>query len=43
MAQTGTVTAPELRLRSAPSSAANDNIIKKLPKGTKLDILEPCP
>lgn len=40
MAQTGTVTAPELRLRSAPSAAANDNIIKKLPKGAKLDILD---
>lgn len=40
MAQTGTVTATELRLRSTPTSAANDNVKKKLPKGTKLDILE---
>lgn len=40
MAQTGTVTATELRLRSAPSAAANDNVIKRLPKGTRLDILD---
>lgn len=40
MAQTGTVTATELRLRSAPSAAANDNVIKRLPKGTQLDILD---
>lgn len=40
MAQTGTVTATELRLRSAPTSASNDNVIKKLPKGTRVEVLD---
>src|SRR3712207_1723957 len=39
MPQTGTVTATELRLRSAPTTSA-DNVITKLPRGTKLQILE---
>lgn len=40
MAQTGTITASQLRLRSTPSSAANNNIIKTLPKGTQVEIVE---
>ena len=40
MPQTGTVTATELRLRSTPSSSTNSNIIKKLPRGTRVQILE---
>ena len=39
MPQTGTVTATELRLRSAPTTSAN-NVVTKLPRGTKLQILE---
>ncbi|MFL6229522.1 MAG: SH3 domain-containing protein [Pyrinomonadaceae bacterium] len=39
MAQTGTVTADALRLRSTPSAASNNNIIKTLPKGTQLQIV----
>lgn len=39
MAQTGTVTATELRLRSTPSSATNNNVIKTLPKGTTVQVL----
>ncbi|MDT7604194.1 MAG: hypothetical protein QOF61_2191 [Acidobacteriota bacterium] len=40
MAQTGTVTATELRFRSSPSSDTNNNIIKSLSKGTQVQILE---
>ena len=40
MAQTGTVTATELRLRSTPTSAVNNNVIKKLPKGTRVEVLD---
>jgi hypothetical protein len=39
MAQTGTVTANALRLRSTPSAASSNNIIKTLPKGTRLQIV----
>ena len=39
MPQTGTVTATELRLRSTPTTSAN-NVITALPRGTRLEILE---
>ena len=39
MPQTGTVTATELRLRSTPTTSAN-NVITALPRGTRLQILE---
>jgi hypothetical protein len=40
MAQTGTITADALRLRSTPSATQNNNIIKTLPKGTRVQIVE---
>lgn len=39
MPQTGTVTATELRLRSTPTTNAN-NVVTALPRGTRLEILE---
>lgn len=39
MPQTGTVTATELRLRSTPTTNAN-NVVAALPRGTRLEILE---
>lgn len=39
MPQTGTVTATELRLRSTPTTSAN-NVIAAFPRGTRLQILE---
>lgn len=39
MTQTGTVTASELRLRSTPTTNA-DNVVAALPRGTRLEILE---
>lgn len=39
MPQMGTVTATELRLRSTPTTSAN-NVITALPRGTRLEILE---
>lgn len=40
MAQTGTVTAPKLNLRSTPDASGAGNVIKQLAQGTQLSIVE---